>query len=92
MGFRNEEIEFDPEKFKPKSTLNLHNKDTTIGVYLMKIEIQSYKYNNLTSKEWQALYDLKDDKDIDIKGADKGSAVVVCDRKLPKGSRETTWG
>ena len=92
MGFRNEEIEFDPEKFKPKSTFNLHNKDTVIEVYWMKIEIQNYKYNNLISKERQVLYDLKDDKDIDIKGADKGSAVAVWDRELPKGSRETTRG
>ena len=46
----------------------------------MKIEIPKDKYNNLTSKEWQALHDLKNDKNIVIKGADKGSAVVICDR------------
>ena len=44
---------------------------------LTKIEIPKDKYNNLTSKERQALYDLKNDKNIVIKGADKGSAVVV---------------
>ena len=44
---------------------------------LMKIEIPKDKYNNLTSKERQALYDLKNDKNIVIKSADKGSAVVV---------------
>ena len=48
---------------------------------LMKIEIPKEKYNNLTSKERQALYDLKNDKNIVIKGADKGSAVVVWDRE-----------
>ena len=47
----------------------------------MKIEIPKDKYNNLTSKKRQALCDLKDDKNIVIKGADKGSAVVVCDRE-----------
>ena len=39
---------------------------------LMKIEIPKDKYNNLTSKERQALYDLKNDKSIVIKSADKG--------------------
>ena len=48
---------------------------------LMKIEIPKDKYNNLTSKERQALYDLKNDKNIVIKGADKGSAVVVWDKE-----------
>ena len=47
----------------------------------MKIEIPKDKYNNLTSKERQALYDLKNDKSIFIKSADKGSAVVVWDRE-----------
>ena len=39
------------------------------------------KHNNLTSKERQALYDLKNDISIVTKGADKGSAVVVWDRE-----------
>ena len=47
----------------------------------MKIEIPKDKYNNLTSKERQALYDLKNDKSIVIKGADKESAAVVWDRE-----------
>ena len=46
---------------------------------VIKIEIPKEKYNNLTRKERQALYDLKNDKNIVIKGADKGSAVVVWD-------------
>ena len=48
---------------------------------LMKIEIPKDKYNNLTSKERQALYDLKSDKNILIKGADKRCAVVFWDRE-----------
>ena len=86
--FRNEEKDFDPEKFKPKSTFNPRNKDAAIEIYmssleekLMKIEIPKDKFNNLTSKERKALYDLKNDKNIIIKGADKGSAVVVWDRE-----------
>ena len=87
--FRNEEKDFDPEKFKPKSTFNPRNKDAAIEIYmssleekLMKIEIPKDKFNNLTSKERKALYDLKNDKNIIIiKGADKGSTVVVWDRE-----------
>ena len=42
---------------------------------LMRIEIQKNKYNNRGT-----LFDLKYDKTIVIKEADKGSAVVVWDR------------
>ena len=48
---------------------------------LMKIEIPKDKYNNFTSEERQALYDLKNNKNIVTKGVDKGSAVVVLDRE-----------
>ena len=50
---------------------------TVLEEKLMKIEIAKDKYNNLTSKERQALYDLRNNKHIVIKGADKGSAVMV---------------
>ena len=77
--FRNEENEFDLEQFEPKSTLNLSNIDAAIEVYmssleekLMRTEIPKDKYNNLTSKERQTLYDLKSVKNIIIKDADKG--------------------
>ena len=75
---------FDRDQFKPKSAFNPCNKDAAIEVYLgsleeklMKIEIPNDKYNNLNSKERQALYDLKNERNNVIKGADKGSAVVV---------------
>ena len=45
----------------------------------MNIEIPQNKYNNLTREEPRALYDLENDENIVIKGADKGSAVVVSD-------------
>ena len=85
--FRNDEKEFNPDKFKPKSTFNPRNKDAAIEIYLssleeklMSIEISKDKYNSLTREERRALFDLKNDKTIVIKGADKGSAVVVWDR------------
>ena len=48
---------------------------------LLDIEIPSKRYNNLTKDERDALYSLKDDPSIIIKGADKGSVVVVWDRE-----------
>ena len=47
----------------------------------MKIEIPKDKYNNLTSKERPALYDLKINTNIVIKGVDKRPAVDVRDRE-----------
>ena len=41
--------------------------------------------NNLTKEEREALYSLKDDTSIIIKGADKGSVVVLWDRGLFEG-------
>ena len=85
--FRDDEKEFNPDKFKPKSTFNPRNKDAAIEIYLssldekpMSIEIPKDKYNNLMREERGALFDLRKDKTIVIKGADKWSAVVVWDR------------
>ena len=47
----------------------------------MDIEIHSKRYNNLTKEERDALYSLRDDSTIIIKGADKGSVVVVRGRE-----------
>ena len=47
----------------------------------MDIGIPSKRYNNLTKDERNALYSLKDDPSIIIKGADIGSVVVVWDRE-----------
>ena len=46
----------------------------------MSIEIPKDEYNNLMREERRALFDLKNNKTIVIKGADKGSAVVSWDR------------
>ena len=47
----------------------------------MDIDISSERFNNLTREERNALYNLRDDPTIIIKGADKGSEVVVWDRE-----------
>ena len=74
--------------FKPKSKFNHRNKDAAVELYLsslleklMKVEVPKDKFNNLTNSERKALYDLKNDKSIVIKSADKFSAVVVWDRE-----------
>ena len=84
--FRNNEKEFHQNKFKPKSTFNPGNKDAAIEIYLssleeklINIEIPQNKYKNFIREERSALFDLKNDKDIVIKSADKGSSVVVWD-------------
>ena len=46
----------------------------------MDIDISSKRFNNLTKEERNAIYNLRDDPAIIIKGADKGSAVVAWDR------------
>ena len=85
--FRNEENEFDLDQLKPKSSFNPRDNDAAIEVYmssleekLMKIETAKDKFSNLTSKEQQVVYDLKNDKSIAGKGAEKDSPVVVWDR------------
>ena len=44
---------------------------------LLKIEVPKDKCNNLTNGDQDALQNLKNDKNILIKGADKGTAVIV---------------
>ena len=74
--------------FKPKSKFNPRNEDAAVELYLssleeklMKVEVPKDKFNNLTNIERKALYDLRNDKGIMIKSADKGLAVVVWDRE-----------
>ena len=85
--FQDDKKHFNPDKFKPKSTFNLRNKDAAIESYLssleeklMSIEIPKDNYNNLTREERGILFNLKNDKTVVIKGADKGLAVVVWDK------------
>ena len=82
--FRNDEQSFVADRFRPKFSFNPRNKDIIIETYLscieerlLDIEIPSKIFNNLTKEERKALYSLKDDPSIIIKGTDKGSVVVV---------------
>ena len=75
-------------RFKPKSTFNPRNKDAVIETYLscleerlLDIEIPSKRFINLTKDKRNAMYSLKGDKSIIIKGANKGAAVIVWDRE-----------
>ena len=84
--FRNDKRTFTAEKFRPKSSFNPRNKDATIETYLnclekrlIDTEIPFKRYKNLTKNERDDLYSLNDDLSIIIKGANKGSVVVVWD-------------
>ena len=70
------------------SLINPRNKDAATELYLnsleeklMKAEVPKDKFNNLTNSKEKALYDLKNDKNILIKSADKASAIAVWDRE-----------
>ena len=72
--FRNDEKPFPYQKFRPKSTFNLRNKDTVIETYLgsleerlLDIDTSSKRFNNLTKEERNTLYNLRDDSTITIK-------------------------
>ena len=86
--FRNDERSFVADRFRPKSSFNPRNKDAITDTYLscleerlLDIEIPSKRFNNLTNEEREALYSLKNDPSIIIKGADKGFVVLVWDRE-----------
>ena len=88
--FRNDGRSFVVDGFRPKSSFNPRNKDVIIIIEtylscleerLLDIDIPSKRFNNLTKEEMEALYSLKDDTSIIIKGAGKGSVVVVQDRE-----------
>ena len=46
----------------------------------MDTDVSSKRFNNLTKKEHNALYNLVDDPNIIIKRADKNSAAIAWDR------------
>ena len=87
--FRNDETIFDCNtKFRLKSTFNPKNKGVITETYLssleeklLDIDIPKGKFNNLSKEERDALHSLKNDNTIVIKGAGKGSEVVVWDRE-----------
>ena len=84
----NDERIFNPNLFWPKSKFNSSKAGAAIQLYLSHVEekLLSYTeikhfYYNLTREERQAMYNLKSDQSIVIKEADKGSAVVIWDKK-----------
>ena len=86
--FLNENKDIHHNMFKRKSKVNPRNKDADIGLYLsslkvklMKVEVPKDKFNNLTNRQWKALYDLKNDENIEMKSANKSAATVVWDRE-----------
>ena len=83
--FKYDKRPFSQEKFKPKSTLIPRKKHAVIEIYLSSLEkklldkeIPSKRFDNLTKDERNAMYSLKVDESIIIKGVDKGAAVIVC--------------
>ena len=63
-------------------------RDTQLEMYLSELEEEMLKidgtcqnYHNLTKVEREALQDLMYDKNIVIKHADKGSAIVIWDKQ-----------
>ena len=86
--FRNDERSFETDRFRPKSSFNPRNNDVIIETYLSSLEkrlidivVPSERFNNIRKEEREALYSLKDEPSIIIKGANKGSVFVVWDRQ-----------
>ena len=88
--FRDESDSKDPSttyKFKCKSSWSPSVTDTLLDSYLTVLEnellaipVEGKSYSNLSQPEISALGCLNQDRNVVIKGADKGSAVVVWDR------------
>ena len=58
--------------------LSLHStQGTRLLDRLLDIDISSKRFNNLTKEERDALYNLRDEPTMIIKGTDKYSAVVA---------------
>ena len=73
--------------FRSKSAWKPPTRHPNLEVFLSCVEQELFKdietplrYSNLTSEEWRAIRSLADDRNIVIKKADKGSAVVVWGR------------
>ena len=64
--------------------VNLDNFIDTVKHFPVEHLTKNYTTNNVNKSEWSAIENLKKDNSIIIKGADKGSAVVVMDREYYK--------
>ena len=72
------------QKFKPKSTWRPNPPNRALDIFersvkqeILKCKPKHSRHNNLTKQERIGLNALKDNPDIVIKKADKGSAVVI---------------
>ena len=72
------------KKFNPKSTWKPQNTHISLNVFrqafksdLLHSKAGKSKHNNLTKEERKGISDLRDNPNITIKKADKGSAIVV---------------
>ena len=85
--YHNEEREITINSCKKKSKFIPKRKDSTIEIYLSRLETEmfsldkKFSYWKLKEEERQAVYSLRDDISIIIKEADKGSRIVVWDRE-----------
>ena len=88
--FRNNEEDYVPDEnanFRPKSKWQPPKDDPVLENYpsllekeVMFVSPEGKNFSNLSSSEQLSLQQLKSDRNIVIKEADKGSAVVVWDR------------
>ena len=87
--FRDEPNTFsETPAFRPKSTWVPPKGHPCLKVFLSQVEAELFKlsgssirYSNMSKDEWDAIRSLADDRRIVIKRADKGSCVVIWDRK-----------
>ena len=84
--FHNEIKNIYRDIFKLSSKFNSRDSNAAMEVYLsnleeklVKFEVPKDKFNNLSNNERKTLNDLKSDKKVVIKSANKGSAVVALD-------------
>ena len=96
--FRNEESITICNPFRKKSNFNPKGKDAAIELYLSRFEEEimaidtKLSYSSLTKEERLALNSLRDNTSIIIKKVDRGSGVVVWDRKhYLKEAKKTAW-
>ena len=73
--------------FRPKSSWLPPKGHASLEIFLSQLEKELFtddldepSQSNLSPEEWKALRNLASDRSIVIKGADKGSSVVVWDR------------